>query len=268
MKCFTYDNLMLNGRLGNQLWQIASTIGTARRFGGVARFNPNWSYREVFPNLLDEYFQPVPEGYEVIDGGTEYLQDFSLFGFMADEFRAMLQPSPKQEMFLKSNYPDFYSRSFRTSIHVRRGDYLKYPRHFPASSPEYYNECVRLTKEAHPNASFVVFSDDIEWCRKNTDYLGVTNEDVQFIVGRSTPVEVADRVELYPDYIDMQLMSKCNSHILSNSTFAWWGAFMSTGCNGPFDDKPMYPDKWFGPGVPNWENWEVCMPRGWRKIKC
>ena len=57
-------------------------------------------------------------------------------------------------------------------------------------------------------------------------------------------------------YVDMCMMSMCNGHIIANSTFSWWGAWLS-GAN------TVAPKQWFGPrGMPEWsdiycENWEI-----------
>lgn len=263
MKCYTYDNLELNGRLGNQLWQIASTVGIARRDGGIARFNPEWTYRSVYPNVPEEYFSPIPEDYHVFDGGTDYLQDFSYFKFMQVEVREMFQPSIGTLQYLRDNYPDFYTREIRTAVHVRRGDYLKHPKLFPAPTKRYYMRARDQVLEQMPGTSFIVFSDDIPWCRSHLDYLCLEDQDVVFVEGEATPVEVADRKRLYSDYQDMMLMSRCQAHVISNSTFSWWGAFLAKGVI-----PPMHPSNWFGPGVPNWENSLNCIPEGWTKIEC
>lgn len=110
------------------------------------------------------------------------------------------------------------------SIHVRRGDYLKYPKHHPVQDIEYYKNAISLFKE---NIIFLVFSDDIEWCKQNFKGL---SDNLIF-------------VENNEDYEDLYLMSKCNHNIIANSSFSWWGAWLN---NNP-DKKVIAPKNWFGP---------------------
>ena len=78
---------------------------------------------------------------------------------------------------------------------------------------EYYERAIELVAVEAPSAQFVIFSDDIDWCRKEL------------------PVRLPLRDALFisdnPDWLDMALMSRCDHHICANSTFSWWGAFLS-----------------------------------------
>lgn len=257
MSIYTYDNLMLNGRLGNQLWQVAATIGLAHRAGGSARFNPNWEYRQFF-SVPDRFFQPYSGA--TIDGGTNYFQEFHYFEDIKSEIRNFFSFSRKAIEGTWDRYGEILERLENgVAIHVRRGDYLKYPKHFPIMSPRYFKGAMSNVGLECP---ILVFSDDIEWCRQNEKYLSIEGRDVTFIDGVVRPVEVKDRVGEPEDIYDLVLMTKCEDHIISNSTFSWWGAWLSN------NTRPMYPSRWFGPAVPGGERWELAIPEGWRKIEC
>src|SRR3982750_1977957 len=91
MKAFTYHRLGTFGALGNQLWQIASTIGKALNNNGTARF-PEWEYGKYF-SVPQEYFGPIPEGNETVDLYPDYLQDLSHFVKHADHIIECFSPS-------------------------------------------------------------------------------------------------------------------------------------------------------------------------------
>jgi hypothetical protein len=76
------------------------------------------------------------------------------------------------------------------------------------------------------NTIFVCVSNDIQWCKENLkrDNLVYEMNDLIF---------------------DMCLISKCNNHIIANSTFSWWGAWLG---NAP-NKKVIAPKIWFGPAA-------------------
>jgi hypothetical protein len=241
---YTYDYLELNGRLGNQLWQIAWQFGEADRRGGRPLIKPNWMYRPYF-SIPDEFFG-VTDG-DRIDGGTGYYQELLYFNNVKDRIREYFQPRHDVIPDLKEY----------CSLHVRRGDYLNRPDIFPACTPQYYHDAVSEVKTR--DMKFIVFSDDVDWCRNSLGYLGLVGQDVIFVEPVITPVEVIDR-GVPGDQLDLFSMMGCAEHILSNSTFSWWGAWLS------HSRQVYYPSVWFR-GVPNWETSLNCIPDDPRWIK-
>lgn len=130
------------------------------------------------------------------------------------------------------------------SFHIRRGDFVKHAsvsKHHGICPPEYYEESIRILNEKFPLGEYFVFSDDIEWAKENLK----TGRPTTFI-GQG------------PDknYEDLELMRLCKHHVLSNSTFGWWGAWLS-GERGnaitiapkkwlakPFDTSDLIPTRW------------------------
>ncbi|MBO5613046.1 MAG: alpha-1,2-fucosyltransferase [Prevotella sp.] len=111
------------------------------------------------------------------------------------------------------------------SIHVRRGDYLKYLEIYGGiCTAEYYTKALAIIKERIATPTFYVFSDDIEWCREN---MNITN------------AEYIDWNKGNDSIYDMYLMSKCKANIIANSTFSFWGAIIAD------NDIVIYPKKWF-----------------------
>lgn len=102
------------------------------------------------------------------------------------------------------------------AVHVRRGDYLL-PQHdhFCKLGTEYYSEALAPYFEEHHKYHFVIFSNDIEWCKTN---LIEDHESISFIEPGS-------------DYVDLILMSLCDHFITANSSYSWWAAFKGKNIN-------------------------------------
>jgi hypothetical protein len=112
------------------------------------------------------------------------------------------------------------------AVHVRRGDYvtnIHANKHHGLASKEYYQTAIKNFESQLDNPEFFVFSDDIEWCKKNIN---------------------AVRINFIEDtlgYEDMHLMSHCKHNIIANSSFSWWGAWL----NNNSDKIVIAPKVWF-----------------------
>jgi hypothetical protein len=110
------------------------------------------------------------------------------------------------------------------AINVRRGDYLFKPGGHPVITIEYINEALKyLPSFDH----VIIMSDDIEWCKEN---IILPN---------------AYYNETYWDHEGLWLLSLCHHYIISNSTFSWWGSYLS---RNPYK-VIVAPDTWFGPEI-------------------
>jgi len=119
------------------------------------------------------------------------------------------------------------------SLHVRRGDYLSNPRArrlHGCCSPDYYRSALSEISRRVRNPHFFVFSDDPSWVRENLAIDGPTVS-----VGHNGPGA---------DYEDLRLMSRCRHHIIANSTFSWWGAWLDARPN----QIVVAPRRWFASG--------------------
>lgn len=124
------------------------------------------------------------------------------------------------------------------SIHVRRGDYVGLQDHHPVCGIDYYAAAIQTLGL---NKRYFVFSDDIEWCK------AVFHDDYTIVSGLS-------------DWEEMYLMSKCKHHIIANSTFSWWGAWLNT-----HEYKNVIaPKQWFGPAKQL--NTTDVLPKEWLQI--
>lgn len=109
------------------------------------------------------------------------------------------------------------------SLHVRRGDYVSnalYNKVHGTCPLDYYRAAIKLLmgcdfkSRSIENPHFFIFSDDHEWVKQNLklDY----------------PTTHVDHNGEDKDYEDLRLMSLCKHHIIANSSFSWWGAWLST----------------------------------------
>lgn len=99
------------------------------------------------------------------------------------------------------------------SIHVRRGDYLNSDLHFNLCNTNYFMNSINYIKKNVNSPKFIVFSDDLDWCKQNLSIPECVFVDLK--ISNEFPV------------VDMHLMSLCKHNIISNSTFSWWAAWLN-----------------------------------------
>jgi hypothetical protein len=130
------------------------------------------------------------------------------------------------------------------SIHIRRGDYITDKLLGNVCKIDYYKKAIEKMNKEVSNPLFVIFSDDIEWCKNNFNFINA--EFVNWNKGMDS-------------YKDMQLMSSCKHNVIANSSFSWWGAWL----NNNKEKIVIAPSKWF-----NDENIDTkdVIPENWIKI--
>lgn len=140
---FTYDKLGKNGRFGNQLFQIASTIGLATARGFSYGF-PNWNYEKYFVNPL-----PVLEAEN--RSFTGYLQDYTLFKDCEDTIR--------DQFIMKFDPIPLLGFVF---VHFRAYSDEGVEHYHPEQTKEYYEKAM----QEFPDKTFIVFTDNIAKAKK------------------------------------------------------------------------------------------------------
>ncbi len=223
----TFSHLGSLGRLGNQLFQIASTIGIAEKMGTEARLAvfPEWRYDKYFKHSLPKgaisnaikvtekeyYFHP-----EFLE--LDPKNNYDLFGYLQSEkyWKDSKDKVLQQLEFddtLKATIYKLYKTALEkphVAISIRRGDFVNNPNYFQLPITYYLNAYV-----SHFGAEYnvIIFSDDIKYCKAH--FRAIPN------------VYYAD----LNDIEQLCLMSMCKNHIISNSTFSWWGAYLSQSKN-------------------------------------
>jgi len=172
--------------------------------------------------------------------GNQMFQFAALYAysrhFHVDYYFQNEQWFKKYEREIREMYGTGIEPNDYVSIHVRRGDYLIQPNsdlYIDLCATDYYERAISL----FPDSKFMVFSDDLDWCRQKWG----DDSRFAFSIGRD---EVAD----------LNYMAGCQGHIIANSSFSWWAAWLG---GGPI----VAPREWFQDGI------ERCWcPKHWFRI--
>ncbi len=132
------------------------------------------------------------------------------------------------------------------SLHIRRGDYLaKISLEVLGLMPmEYYSKGIEYISSKRTNIVFYIFSDDINWAKENLKI-----DNAVFVSGNVAKTHIED----------LYLMSQCKHHIIANSSFSWWGAWL----NDDPDKIVIAPNQWFNKGP---QDTQDLIPGTWIKI--
>lgn len=162
-----------------------------------------------YTEILGEYQSAVFQTRKPIING--YWQDIRYFEDIQDEVRrAFTFRNIDEKNFLIGEEME---NTNSVSLHIRRGDYLKYPQ-YQVCTESYYKKAISYIKEKINNPIFYVFSDDLEWSDKFMAEQDVEYNLVSLNRGRDS-------------YKDMYLMTRCHYNIIANSSFSWWGAWLN-----------------------------------------
>jgi hypothetical protein len=250
----TYSYLGKNGRLGNQMFQYALLLGVQAKLGYNIVLNENigaiqllqcfdikgchfFNERDIFsPNKFEEHQFHFDKKVFRAEDHTDfkgYFQTERYFEHCRDKVRQEF--TFKEEIRNRAEaWIEPYKQHNLVSLHVRRTDYVHLPNHHPLCTLDYYKAAIPQFPDAH----FIIFSDDIEWCKENLQLENATFADTG------------------SDYVDLCVMSMCNHHIIANSSFSWWGAWLN-----PSETKRVIAPKiWFGPAYFHWKTEDLYLP--------
>lgn len=261
-RAFTFDRLGQLGRLGNQMWQTAATINLAFREDADVALPGNWEYRRYL-RVPDEFYgpaAPLSERVDVerLDGGPYYqaLQHIDLVAPMLPKWFAPSGYGMNRLGEIHGRLLWLTDARHCTAVHVRRTDYLQHADRFPQPSAAYRQAAAKLVPA---DTLFLVFSDDPDWCEQNLDQIGLAGQPVEIVRGFVRDLNPAARPQYPDDILDLWLMARCQSHIIANSSYSWWGAYLSD------QEQVFYPDVWFGDPALHATMWDA-MPSHWVQI--
>ena len=231
------------GRLGNQMFQFAALKGIARHHGYQFCFPPSsnkneWTDHQLLipfkmssTNALNiQYIDPNRP--TVAEKGFGYDNDLFLNCpdwvtiqgfFQTEKYFKDIRNEIRKDFDFRDEIKQPCSQMISNienpvALHIRRTDYITNPNH-TCLSMDYYREALSY----FGNAPVLIFSDDPAWCKEHELF-----EDDRFMVSEGND-----------QYIDMCLMSMCDGHIIANSSFSWWGAWLSK------SRKIIAPSGWF-----------------------
>ena len=186
-----------------------------------------------FSNFIVLLLRIIDKFIHVIARDNSFRENAILYiGYWQDKhfWNDNMSPLPMQSIHLNSvneNVLNLIKKTQSVFIHVRRGDYLK-PENsiYNICNIEYYIKAINIMNKKISSPYYFIFSDDIEWSRENLWEPGM---------------KIIEHNKDKEDYEDIFLMSKCAHHIIANSSFSWWGAWLGTN-----EDKIVIaPEKWF-----------------------
>lgn len=241
-------SIKLQGGLGNLMFQIACAKAYSLRHNkelilssdnyGFGHNHFSFYNDNIFSNIeikdvkLNGFTQWIEPGFNYINIPNTsdslylngYYQNEKYFKDFKSEIKELFSyPNGEKERIL-TPYKETLINNEVCSIHVRRGDYLNLPDHHPVQNMNYYMKAIKMMPR---DCKFLIFSDDLEWCKQN--FPDISDKFI-FVDGNK-------------DYEDLLIMSQCNHNIIANSSFSWWAAWLN--CN--HDKKVIAPLKWFGP---------------------
>ncbi len=178
---------------------------------------------------------------EVIDKENAYLtgcfQSEKYFKDIEETVRDTYQfrnvPLPKEIESQINGYIKSIEDNISISIHIRRGDYLQAENVYGSICTDaFYTTAINYMLTKYPGAHFFIFTNDTAWAEEWCEVKKKESENIIFTIIKGTDEATG--------YVDLMLMSKCKHHIIANSSFSWWGAWL----NDSLDKCVAAPVKW------------------------
>lgn len=244
------------GQLGNQCFQIATALAYAYDhdlepyFPDLKNLQERdipMNYRFIFwrlnaeapPGEIEDFYEephfhyaPIPESENIALSG--FYQSEKYFKHHKDKILPFFEPSDSLKTHIERKFSLVLEHPCTVAVHIRTL-FLH-----DSQGLNYFRKAICLFPE---ESLIVIFSDNIPWCKENL--INIPRKLV-FIQGQ-------------PHYIDFYLMSMCKHHIISNSTFSWWAAYI----NKHPTKVVIAPPEWFTPGWGHGLDSKDVIPEDW-----
>lgn len=277
----------INGGLGNQLFQYAAGLSLATKYQvplkihtqfkstdttrtlGISHFNtnveeastedldhlyPSSSIKRAIQALLPAQYKHFYKEHEFAYqtsfeklGASVYLKGYwqseKYFTGIAEQVKEVFRLDPTLFQNIESLI-DNLKHTEALAMHVRKGDYLKQPyaTYYAELDAVYYNSALKVLQKISPHLQVYVFTDDPEWVKLNLPL--------------AMPYTLMSGSATKTMYEDFEAMRSCKYHIIANSSFSWWTAWLSDRKdkqiiaprqwfkNGPSDTQDLIPKSW------------------------
>lgn len=247
----------LIGRLGNQMFQIATTAATAWRNGTEFAFPTkamgSYTGEVYFPNLpvtpnrafpiyreKGHHYSPIPP-----------IKDGKLHGYWQSEhyFKEY-----RKEIIDLFGIKPFMRYPYSCFVHIRLGDYVTFKDKHPPVTVEYLDAAMRrIYEETSGQIFFAIMSDDMDAAQKMIWHTRFHQEKKDEINFAYTPLLAPKSC-----IADMSAVDHC---IIANSSFSWWGAWLNENPN----KIVIAPKVWFGPGNKHLSDKDI-VPENWIRL--
>jgi hypothetical protein len=187
----------VNGDEKAFMYRVRRKLGIAQPYFFEETEDIRFTYGAKWINDKNQYLEGYWQCFQYLQEFPEITEAFQFAPFDDDQNIALEKQMGQQPSL---------------SVHIRRGDYVKHPKYKNICTLDYYQRAIAKVLEMEPNCQIFVFSDDLEWCKEHLSQY---------------PCQFIDHNRGANSYKDMQLMSLCHHHIIANSSFSWWGAFLS-----------------------------------------
>lgn len=259
------------GRLANQMFQYASLKGISRNVGAdfcIPYYKDSVDDgigNKLRSELFDSFDLNVNIG--VLNNGHAPVVKERFFHFDEELFSLCPDHVSLQGFFQTEKYFKHIENEIREdftfnggilnpckemidsvdnpiALHIRRTDYVSNSENHHNLSLDYYKKALSMFES---DRSVIVFSDDPEWCNKQELF-----SSDRFLISENTD-----------NRVDLCLMTLCSDFIIANSTYSWWGAWLSSNPN----KKVIAPVEWFGKtGYTKDHNTTDLIPNEWTRI--
>lgn len=227
--------LLLRSGIGGLLWRIDRKL--------IAKLPILQKIRRIYEYKDNQDYESTPRYLREVRG---YFQSLNFALNARREIQNTLQTVHSSKL---KEIESAIKTSETICMHIRRGDHGTLDHIYGTLGNSYYLTALEKCQKVSGSQRVLVFSDDISMARNMLSDDAFKSFDFQFISSEFSPAE------------SILLMSYCSAHVIANSTFSWWGAFLSDSTKivvypSPWTkthlvEKDFFPAEWT-PNLPNW----------------
>lgn len=236
------------GRVATE--QESRLLPWLHRASYLSRFISPWRVYVENGAAYGAAFETLPDQTYLVG----YWQSYRYFSEIAKQLMIEFEPVHALSA-ISLEVADCIDSTNSVALHVRRGDYvsLASAAGFHGTLPlSYYKRAVARVRERVDSPRFFVFSDDPDWCRTNLQL----DETATCVV--HNPGAAA--------WQDLVLMSRCRHHVIANSSFSWWGAWLADQRWADTQRLVAAPAHWFGGLGKMDQNFDDRFPSHWELL--